>query len=208
MTFNEMFVLCGIREKKLKEKIEQFFFSPEKFLWNYEDIEEMLSSVQIKRINVLRNVTQKDVYDTLRDSQSIKRMSFVQDVVLEAVNQYPKVIYQNTEMLIFILVNVKNEIVKTFKIESSAHDRCFIDMPSISRKLILNDDVRGFFTIHNHPSGDCTPSSEDIETFKKFKNVGELLRVQNMDNIVIGQAKNTIVKIYSSHANQTVEVEL
>jgi DNA repair protein RadC len=208
MTFTEMFTLTGIRNKEIKEKIEKFFLTPEKFLWNYEDMEELLTENQIRKVNILRSIKHKDIYDTLKDSASTKSLKFTQDVVLSAVEKYPKIMYQNTEMLIFILVNIKNEIVKTFKLESSAHDHCSVDIPNISRKLIINEEVRGFFTIHNHPSGECNPSNEDVSVFAKLKNVGDLLKVQNMDNIVIGQKKNDCVKIYSSYADQIVEVQL
>lgn len=208
MTFSEMFILTGIKNKEIKEKIEKFFLTPEKFLWNYEDMEEFLTENQIRKVNILRSIKHKNIYDTLKDSASTKSLKFIQDVVLCVVEKYPKVMYQSTEMLIFVLVNVRNEIVKMFKLESSAHDHCSVDIPNISRKLIINEEVRGFFTIHNHPSGECNPSNEDVSVFTKFKNVGDLLKVQNMDNLIIGQKKNDCVKIYSSYADQIIEVTI
>lgn len=39
---------------------------------------------------------------------------------------------------------------------------------------------------HNHPSGDTTPSREDLEITKRIKAAGELLGIELMDHIIIG----------------------
>lgn len=41
--------------------------------------------------------------------------------------------------------------------------------------------------IHNHPSGDPTPSTEDIAVTKKVKEAGELLDIRLIDHIIIGE---------------------
>ena len=40
--------------------------------------------------------------------------------------------------------------------------------------------------IHNHPSGDATPSKEDIELTKKIKEIGHLHAIELIDHIIIG----------------------
>ena len=40
--------------------------------------------------------------------------------------------------------------------------------------------------IHNHPSGDATPSKEDIELTKKLKEIGHLHAIELIDHIIIG----------------------
>jgi len=39
---------------------------------------------------------------------------------------------------------------------------------------------------HNHPSGDPTPSNEDLNITKILKDGGELLRIELLDHIIIG----------------------
>ena len=43
--------------------------------------------------------------------------------------------------------------------------------------------------IHNHPSGDVTPSVNDINMTVNLKNVGELLGIEIVDHIIIGKNK-------------------
>ena len=42
---------------------------------------------------------------------------------------------------------------------------------------------------HNHPSGDATPSKEDIEITQRLRSVGELMGVRVLDHIIIGKGR-------------------
>ncbi len=48
--------------------------------------------------------------------------------------------------------------------------------------------------IHNHPSGDPTPSDSDIQVSKQLKEAGELLGIQMMDHIIIGDGRYSSMK--------------
>lgn len=43
----------------------------------------------------------------------------------------------------------------------------------------------GVIAAHNHPSGDCSPSSDDRETTRRLKAAGELLGVPLVDHIIL-----------------------
>jgi len=43
--------------------------------------------------------------------------------------------------------------------------------------------------VHNHPSGDPTPSSFDIEMTKELVKAGEILGISVLDHIIIGDGK-------------------
>ena len=43
--------------------------------------------------------------------------------------------------------------------------------------------------VHNHPSGDPTPSKEDIEITRRFREVGEMMGVRVLDHVVIGKGR-------------------
>ena len=62
---------------------------------------------------------------------------------------------------------------------------CVIDRRGIAQKvLILN--AGAFVVVHNHPSGDPTPSRQDILTTKRMKEAGEFLGIPLCDHIIIG----------------------
>ena len=55
--------------------------------------------------------------------------------------------------------------------------------------------------VHNHPSGDPTPSKQDIEFTKMIYEVAETLDIQLLDHLVIGNKKYT--SIFSKILSET-----
>ncbi len=43
---------------------------------------------------------------------------------------------------------------------------------------------------HNHPSGDPSPSGEDIELTKRLRDAGELLGIRVLDHVILGDGKH------------------
>ena len=48
--------------------------------------------------------------------------------------------------------------------------------------------------VHNHPSGDVTPSPDDIKFTKKIINAGEIFGIEIIDHIIIGDGKFSSLK--------------
>jgi DNA repair protein RadC len=51
----------------------------------------------------------------------------------------------------------------------------------------LLSNAAALICIHQHPSGDPTPSSEDIAITRRLKEAGEIINCKVLDHIVIGQ---------------------
>ena len=56
-------------------------------------------------------------------------------------------------------------------------------------KIALDENAAAVIILHNHPSGDPTPSSYDIEMTKELIKAGDLLGIQILDHIIIGGKK-------------------
>lgn len=52
------------------------------------------------------------------------------------------------------------------------------------KALLLN--ASAIVVVHNHPSGECTPSSKDKDVFLRLKEAGEILGIHVCDSIIIG----------------------
>lgn len=102
---------------------------------------------------------------------------------INSIEEYDKAINEN---VIVIMLNTKNKIIAYSEIGIGANNNCYIDIPSIF-KVLFTTNTSKFILAHNHPSGDTTPSKEDITTTKKIKEVSELMGVQFLDHIIIGE---------------------
>jgi DNA repair protein RadC len=51
---------------------------------------------------------------------------------------------------------------------------------------VVRESAAGVIFLHNHPSGDPTPSREDINITRRLKDGGDLLGIRVLDHIIIG----------------------
>jgi DNA repair protein RadC len=58
----------------------------------------------------------------------------------------------------------------------------------IAAEGVVKDAAKAIIVAHNHPSGDPTPSKQDIEFTEKVEQASKLLGIQLLDHIVIGNA--------------------
>lgn len=89
------------------------------------------------------------------------------------------------EKVMLILVDSKNQIIKKEFIHEGSINYSIIEPRNIIKK-ILSYDAYGFFLIHNHPSGDITPSQEDKNITKKIKEICDKLNISFLDHLIIG----------------------
>ena len=54
---------------------------------------------------------------------------------------------------------------------------------------VVREAAAAVIFVHNHPSGDPTPSKEDIEITRRLREVGDLMGVRVLDHVVIGKGR-------------------
>lgn len=96
--------------------------------------------------------------------------------------------YEKKEKLKLILLNNKNVVQKIIDIASGKDNTLIFDI-----KQILSEPVKlqipKIVLVHNHPSGNSTPSKEDIEASRRVQKSCELMGIQLLDHIVIGDGE-------------------
>jgi DNA repair protein RadC len=53
-------------------------------------------------------------------------------------------------------------------------------------KTVLSSSAAALLLVHNHPTGDPTPSSEDIAITRRLKEGGDILGIKLLDHIIVG----------------------
>jgi DNA repair protein RadC len=89
------------------------------------------------------------------------------------------------EKLWMIVMNTKCKPLGVFELAHGSMDSAVMDQKAIFTRLLLSG-ARGFVLVHNHPSGDSTPSAIDISNTKKVKEGAELLTIELFDHIIVG----------------------
>lgn len=96
--------------------------------------------------------------------------------------------YEKKEILKLILLNNKNIVQKIVNVATGKDNTLIFDI-----KQILSEPVKlqipKIILVHNHPSGNSTPSIEDIEATRKIKQCCQIMGIQLLDHIVIGDGE-------------------
>jgi DNA repair protein RadC len=56
-------------------------------------------------------------------------------------------------------------------------------------RTAVREAAHGIVFVHNHPSGDPTPSKEDLDITRRLREVGDLVGVRVLDHIVVGNGR-------------------
>jgi DNA repair protein RadC len=83
-----------------------------------------------------------------------------------------------------IMLNRANRLLKKHQISLGGVHGTVAD-PKIIFKTALESLASGIIVAHNHPSGNLTPSQQDIDLTKKLKEAGKLLEIQLLDHLII-----------------------
>lgn len=94
--------------------------------------------------------------------------------------------HEKQEKLKLLLLNTKNEVIKNIEIKTGSSSEIIVQ-PAEILKEVIKEELSKFILIHNHPSGDATPSDADIKFTKKLDESAKLLGVNLLDHIVIGK---------------------
>ena len=92
------------------------------------------------------------------------------------------------EHFVLLALNNKNRI-NGFKVISTGSMTTTLVHPREVWRAALHFAACGVVFIHNHPSGDPSPSPEDIDITKRLKEVGDVMGVRILDHIVLGDEK-------------------
>lgn len=100
---------------------------------------------------------------------------------------------ESEEYLYMVCMNTKNKIIGVFELSHGNVNSSVFSVREIYQKALLANAV-SIILMHNHPSGDPTPSRQDIEATKRAVDAGEIIGVQVLDHIIIGDCSYTSLK--------------
>jgi DNA repair protein RadC len=106
---------------------------------------------------------------------------------------FPRMREQKKEMFIELCLDTKNQILKE-EIISVGSLNANVVHPREVFKLALTESAAHIIVAHNHPSGDPTPSREDIEITKKLVETGNIMGITVLDHVIIGDGRHFSMK--------------
>lgn len=90
------------------------------------------------------------------------------------------------EHLYSILLDSKNKVIKVDLVSVGTLNSTLIHPREVFKEAI-KESAASIILVHNHPSGSCEPSEEDIKVNNILVKTGNILNVKVLDNIIIGE---------------------
>ena len=93
--------------------------------------------------------------------------------------------YRDQEHLRVLLVSTNSEVVGTHEIYKGTVNSAAVRVAEVLRPAI-RENCPSIIVVHNHPSGDPSPSGPDIMITRQIKQAAEMMDIELLDHIVIG----------------------
>ncbi len=97
------------------------------------------------------------------------------------------------EHFICLYLNTKNQIIARETIFKGSLNASIVHPREVFKEA-LRRSSSSIICLHNHPSGDPTPSREDIEVTKRLVECGKIIGIEILDHIIIGEHKYVSLK--------------
>ncbi len=94
--------------------------------------------------------------------------------------------YEKREHFVTLLLDAKNNIIRTATVHVGTLTSSIVGAREVFREAV-RDGAASIILVHNHPSGDPTPSPEDHQVTDHLVKVGDMLDIPVIDHIVIGE---------------------
>jgi len=93
--------------------------------------------------------------------------------------------YLAKEHFVCLFLNTKNHVIAQETLSIGSLNASIVHPREVFRAAILRGSA-SIVCAHNHPSGDPTPSPQDVELSRRLVEAGELVGIEVLDHIIIG----------------------
>ena len=90
------------------------------------------------------------------------------------------------EQVMLLCLNTKNEPTHISTISTGSLTSSIVHPREVFKTAIIAN-ANSIMIFHNHPSGDPTPSEQDLYITKRLKEAGDIIGVELLDHIIIGE---------------------
>ena len=89
------------------------------------------------------------------------------------------------EHFLVIMLDTRSRLIKVAEVSVGSLDSSIVHPREVFREAISASAASVIFA-HNHPSGDTTPSEDDIKLTRRLGQAGELMGIDVLDHVIIG----------------------
>jgi len=140
---------------------------------------------RILRLRVVKAIYSREVIrEDWPQYSDAKRFTSPQQVY----EMFKDLILETKEHFVALHIDGKNRIICLDRVAIGSLNQCVVHPREIMKAALLSS-AAGIILIHNHPTGDPSPSAEDINITNRLKEVGGVIGIPILDHIIIGNGQ-------------------
>jgi DNA repair protein RadC len=101
--------------------------------------------------------------------------------------------FQSQEQFRVLCLDQKSHVVSQHTVYQGTVNASVVRAAEVFRPAVSRN-CPAIIVVHNHPSGDPTPSPEDIRTTEQLRRAGEALEIELLDHVILGQQRYVSLK--------------
>lgn len=172
--------LCVKEDSTVIQELFSRYVTPNELL----DANEM----ELTRIKGVGPVKARQIVSTLKLARALNTPREESNVIKKPEDVFRlmrfEVGHKMVEEFWLLPLSTKNHVISKERISIGTINSAIVGVREVYRTLIQRSAC-SWIAIHNHPSGDCTPSPEDIQLTKRLAEAGELLNIQLLDHVIV-----------------------
>ena len=145
-----------------------------------------MSNVASKRINIV-SIKMVNVSSFLYQTCTISSPKDAYEMIKDQLQDLDR------EQFIIACLNTKNEPTNISVVSVGTLNKAIVHPREVFKTAILSN-AASIMAFHNHPSGETTPSQQDIQLTNRLYEAGELLSIKLLDHLIIGDGTVTSLK--------------
>ena len=175
----------GENALQLADKILHPVFSQKGVLnlhqWTYEQLMQIKGIGKVKAIQILclAELSRRLAKATAQEGLNFSNPASIARYYMEDLR------HANQEQMKLLLLNTKSRLIGETDISKGTVNSA-VNSPRELFVEALQKNAVSIVLLHNHPSGDPTPSKEDVLITRRIQEAGRLIGVELLDHIVIG----------------------
>ena len=86
-----------------------------------------------------------------------------------------------------VTLNARNRVINRHMVSLGIADASLVHPREVFRAVLAEPAAVSLILVHNHPSGDPTPSAEDVRITKQLVEAGEIIGIKVLDHVIVGR---------------------
>lgn len=153
-----------------------------------DTFDDVLTTIQTARIMAAADLARTLVREH-DQPKTVIRVTSAEDVIEYVLHSLGALHDESNEHFFVVLLDIRNKVIGApIEISRGSVSASVVDPADIVREACIHHASR-VVLVHNHPSGECDPSKEDLDTTNKIVQALKYVGIRVLDHIIVGRTR-------------------